>query len=416
MTNHAHHAAEKSDHDSAETSGQGAERAKQSLSQEAHSLLTNNRNKLTSQADHRNLDGSTNPAKSGYPMPTMTITGTDNSPEAAKSTRGDHTGGAVKITSFEYPSSTTQAPNGQPQDQDKQHRLGIDSGPSGVKQAAFGDCFFVSSMASLATTPEGKQQIANMITENPDKSYSVRFPGDPNRPVTVDAKDMQTYGNAANVNPQALWARVIETAYLKERFSVDENHQLKLRSKTPDAYTEPYVAFSGKRSAHFQWNPDKPADGVTTAIRTAAGETRNDEHKMPIDKLASVLQAAMEHGAFMRASSRILPPGVGRIENPATGERSLFYPSLESRYPIVGDHDLTVLGFDAKKQTITVRNPWGIDAQATGDGKGPLDKPGSTVDGITNKGAGVLEMPLAVFEKYFENLHITGWQFKGPKN
>ncbi len=48
---------------------------------------------------------------------------------------------------------------------------------SGVDQSGWGDCWFESSLASLARTTQGQLTIAKMIKQNKDGTYTVTFPG-----------------------------------------------------------------------------------------------------------------------------------------------------------------------------------------------------------------------------------------------
>lgn len=55
--------------------------------------------------------------------------------------------------------------------------------PDAIDQRTVGDCWFLSSVGAMASTPEGKESIKNMIEDNGDGTYTVTFPDDP---VTVD--------------------------------------------------------------------------------------------------------------------------------------------------------------------------------------------------------------------------------------
>lgn len=88
--------------------------------------------------------------------------------------------------------------------------------PSAVHQGNTGNCWFESSLASLAgTNPEA---IRNMITDNKDGTYTVTFPGDPKRPVTVQAPTDgeiglfdQAFDNSGRYN--GYWSTVMEKAF-----------------------------------------------------------------------------------------------------------------------------------------------------------------------------------------------------------
>ncbi|MBI4532836.1 MAG: hypothetical protein HY711_02725, partial [Candidatus Melainabacteria bacterium] len=102
--------------------------------------------------------------------------------------------------------------------------------PTAIIQGKGEDCFFLSSLASMAGTTAGKQVIQNMIKDNGESggihTYTVTFPGDPTHPITVPAPtdaEMSIYSRATNYG---IWANVMEKAYGQYKKSRDEHHSI----------------------------------------------------------------------------------------------------------------------------------------------------------------------------------------------
>src|SRR5579883_1061530 len=89
--------------------------------------------------------------------------------------------------------------------------------PNGVEQGGAGDCFFEASLSSLASTAQGQEAIKNMVTTNNDGTYTVKFPGDPNHPVTVTQQDLDKAKQGPNAQVQDMngTMAIVETAFQK---------------------------------------------------------------------------------------------------------------------------------------------------------------------------------------------------------
>ncbi len=186
--------------------------------------------------------------------------------------------------------------------------------PSGIDQTRLGDCWFMSSVAALAETPEGRKKLSDMIKRNEDGSYTVTFPGDKDHPVTVSGQEV--LGNP-KINDDAVWAKVMEAAILKR---------------------DPEAANSGGKS----W---KALD-----LLTDQHIIHEDIHNYMTDTghLAETLQTALAHGEPIVVGSR--------DSNPKDG-------------PVETNHDYTVTGYDPKTGLVTVRNPWGHNDLGKGNTK-----------------------------------------------
>lgn len=218
-------------------------------------------------------------------------------------------------------------------------------GPQGVDQTKLNDCWFEASLASFSATEHGRQAIADMITKENDGSYTVRFPGDRDRPLTITESDLKN----RKLRNSTLWANILEAANLK---------------------LNPHHAEDGG-------SPERGVQGATYAIALLSGEgarpVRTDLLKP--EQLQTYLQTQLLHGL----------PIVADGEKPDG--------------PVVDEHVYSVLG--ASNGNVLVRNPWG--QQNPGEYQ---DRPavGHTKDGVTNLGDGELLMSDEYFEKYFANI------------
>jgi hypothetical protein len=233
-----------------------------------------------------------------------------------------------------------------------------------VHQGQYGDCYFVSAIASMANTPAGAQTLSNMIKPNADGSYVVTFPGDRKNPVAISPKDLTYY----NTQDTTVVGNVIETAFLK--------------------YDNATKAGNNAISGNARVTTPEAALRLLTGQQALANTLDTNVYLGGIDKheLASRFTNAFQSGELVTASSDCTP-----AQNPS-----------KDSYPLVRAHQYSVLGFNATTDKVTVRNPWG-DQNGT-----KLQKVGSTVDGITNIGEGKLSMSLETFQKNFSAIDISG--------
>jgi hypothetical protein len=231
-----------------------------------------------------------------------------------------------------------------------------------VEQSDYGDCMFEAALQAVSLNPDYYQKLQDMIKSNSDGSYTVTFPGAKTNPITVTQYDLDRY----QVKDKSPVAIVLETAFLK------------LENATPHG---------GNDAIDFTRAPISDEFGIFKLL-TGDFESSMTESTLDAPYLAEIMQS----GDVVTASSRPLPAGVGVDDSPS-------YPRQGSHYPIVGEHQFTVVSFDAKTDTLTLLNPWEEDYQG-----GALTKPGQVVDGIRDDGDGEISMSLATFEKYFDYL------------
>lgn len=221
--------------------------------------------------------------------------------------------------------------------------------PDHIEQGELGDCYFLAAVASLAHTPQGKQQIFNMIQSLPDQRYQVTFPG--KEPIVIDAPttgEMSMYGNSGQ---DGLWLSVLEKAYAQQT--------------NQDAWLK-------------KGNPyEKIGSGalLKTGVSAVTGKSTQTDILVvtPMDTLRLKLEIALPLQKVVTAGINNNPFGDGRTGN---------------GLPV--GHAYSILGYDRSSDTITVRNPWGSTEV--------LNEQGQTRDGRND---GTFEMPLEEFSKTF---------------
>jgi hypothetical protein len=210
---------------------------------------------------------------------------------------------------------------------------------SGVDQGSHGDCVFEASLASLASTDAGKQQISKMISVNPDGSYKVTFPGDSGHPVTVSKEEADKSTNSAQ------WAKVIEAAYIKAHpKAADGKFDEVPKGQTPAQWAQHLLT------------------GNDASKATASDKDMGDKLDQAINKnhQSVVVHCGNDNGKTL-----------------------------------VSGHEWTVTGYDPATKTVTVRNPWGhndmkpgetkngVTAMANGEMKMSLETFGKNYDEVT---------------------------------
>jgi hypothetical protein len=244
----------------------------------------------------------------------------------------------------------------------------------GVEQGKVGDCFFESALASVANSSKGQQQIKEMIKENEDGSYTVTFPGDKAHPVNVTQKDLDDNRMNGNVQDNADWARVIETAFLKY------DHAAAYKSGLLDNWQHQQIPYLAKLMSTRKALELLTGDRSATAC-LSIGTVDNRElylGKTSKANLARDLENAFKNGDAV--TCQLLFPSDG----------------------LVSHHVYSVLGYDPKTQEIIVRNPWGENNGT------PFAETGSSKDGISSLGDGELKMSLDKFMRTFDDLNMSG--------
>ncbi|MQY04679.1 C2 family cysteine protease [Actinomadura macrotermitis] len=91
-----------------------------------------------------------------------------------------------------------------------------------INQGGIGDCWWLASMGALSQTPAGREQIKNMIRQNPNGTYTVTFPDGEKVTVTpyfpIDKNGSLSYASPAG-QPPVVWPLVLEKALAAKRGS-----------------------------------------------------------------------------------------------------------------------------------------------------------------------------------------------------
>ncbi len=191
--------------------------------------------------------------------------------------------------------------------------------PANVHQGAVGDCYFAAAVASMASTPEGRQLLANMVHANGDGTYTVRF-GD-GEEVTVDSdvyvndNGGLAYGGARDGSYN--WFSVLEKAYAQRT-----DHS--------------YEAIEGGWSSEA-WK-SLVGDGADT----------HQIHSPSSSDLTSALVKDMD--ADHPAALAVDLHDVGGYDDGSL-------------------HELSVLDVDESAGTVTLRNPWGSNGGLDWEGR-----------------------------------------------
>ncbi len=194
------------------------------------------------------------------------------------------------------------------------------NGPSysDVNQGQVGDCYFIASMGAIAKSSPAA--ISNMIVDNGDKTYTVRFyAGGKADYVTVDSM-LPVSGSgrlvfdgdgdlAASVNTE-LWLPLLEKAYA----------QWNETGKSGQDGTNSYAGISGG------WMADVFSQALgysVPSIWSLAGSTKQ-----------TVINAVAKNQAVTIGT----------------------YRTLNGLY---GNHAYTIVGYNSTNDTFTLHNPWG---------------------------------------------------------
>jgi hypothetical protein len=249
----------------------------------------------------------------------------------------------------------------------------------GIRQGGYGDCFFEAALASMSQTTRGAEQISKIVETNPDGSYTVTFPGRKESPIAVSQSELRAY----KVNNLDQLANVVEVAFLKlDNVKVQQTGNDAINNFAPyRADKEALELLTGKAVSSDQTD-------FLSSSEIGLGATSKEN-------IESDIREALERGAPVTASTRPIP------EEAQGPYRSVYYASGD-KYPLPGAHTFSVIAYDPKDETVTLRNPW-RNMHDT-----PLEATGSTNSGITHLGLGKIKMPMDTFMKYYREVNFAG--------
>ncbi len=220
---------------------------------------------------------------------------------------------------------------------------------SGVDQGNWGDCWFESSLAALARSKPGQLAIANMITKNKNNTYTVTFPGFKHHKIIVSEKDIK-HDKLSN---DAKWANILEAAVIKRYPKLVNN------------------GASATKAMH-----------LLTDQKTKTSFIDSNSNNQNITQ---TIENALKNNELLTAGTKNI---------------------LHNR-SIVNDHDYTVIDYDPTTQYITLRNPFGDNANSGNLPKDTAKVGGAPVDGVLNLGNGLIAMTIDTFKQNFDVVQHT---------
>ena len=198
-----------------------------------------------------------------------------------------------------------------------------------IKQGAVGDCLFLSALASVITVRP--DLLVNCISENENDTYTVTFAGADDVPIAVGAPTSSELALYAKGSAYGIWAPLMEKAYgmlVAKRRNLHnvipaENTATRENMKSLDILT-------GNKS-RWEYTQDSFSRALGSCSRTI-GE----------NELRTLLSTCFRRKLAIIAAS--LKPC-----EPENGEPL-----------IVGMHAYSIIGWNAQRDEVLVRNPWGI--------------------------------------------------------
>ncbi len=221
-------------------------------------------------------------------------------------------------------------------------------GANGIDQSRFPNCWFEASMAALAELPRGQALMASMIRYGDKGAYVVRFPGDGKEYVVS-----QEFLEETGIHDKALWASILECAQVQK-----------------------FPQNAGAEGAES--NQSRLEVGLQCITGCKA------EVIMPSTC------SPQELSTFIGGAVSSKNPIVAGTFSPATigGLPELVFPL----------HAYTVIGFDASKNMVTIRNPHGANSRRFASTTDPNHQE------FEQLGDGVFKMNIPLFQKYFHSI------------
>lgn len=208
-----------------------------------------------------------------------------------------------------------------------------------VRQSSVGNCYFYSAVASLVAADAGS--IRRMISENPDGSYTVKFPG--RQVVTVQPPSDAEIYLYPKEGKHGTWMWILEKAYGQSCMS-------DIRSI---AFHAALFRRPGGRPQEYTWGPGLFDEGLRAVTGKSVEWSTNIFPKQMRETLVDLFSKPGQ--AVVTADATI---------NVRTGKDA----------PRWG-HTFSVLDYDKRADEVILRNPWGHgtprnpNVRDLGDGK-----------------------------------------------
>lgn len=221
-------------------------------------------------------------------------------------------------------------------------------GAHGIDQSQYPNCWFQASMSALAQLPKGQRLLAGMIRVAPKGKYMVRFPGD-GKEYLVSEEDIENAG----ITDKALWAGLLECAQIRK--------------------------FPKNAGA-------EGTDGDQSRLEVGMGCITGCKAQLLECDKASESDITSFIGGALRSGDPVVCGTYGDY-------------ALGNKHPLViSAHAYTIIGLDASRGMITIRNPHGAGSRRfnlPSDPKHLL---------FEQEGDGVSKIHVKLFQEYFHSI------------
>ncbi len=221
-------------------------------------------------------------------------------------------------------------------------------GAHGIDQSHYPNCWFQASMSALAQLPKGQKLLASMIRVAPKGKYVVRFPGD-GKEYLVSEEDIEEAG----ITDKALWAGLLECAQIRK-----------------------FPMNAGAEGT----NGDQSRLEVGMGCITGCKAQLLDCDKATDSDITSFI------GGALRSGDPVVCGTYGDY-------------NMENKHPLVFPaHAYTIIGLDASRGMITIRNPHGAGSRRFSLPSDPKHLQ------FEQEGDGVSKIHVKLFQEYFHSI------------
>ncbi len=215
-------------------------------------------------------------------------------------------------------------------------------GANGIDQMYYPNCWFESTMSSLASLPRGQKLMADMVSYGQKEGeYVVRFPGD-GKIYNIDEKLLEE----KRIHSKALWATLIECGQV-----------LKFPEDNGNLLAEGLSCLTGQRAQTL--DPGEASDQELSSFIDGAVKSQN--------------------------------PIICGSESPYS------YPS-GMPYLVEPSHAYTIIGFEPSSGMIKMRNPHGANSRRF------VLKSDTRHEKFEQLDDGVFKMHISLFKKYYQQV------------
>ena len=288
--------------------------------------------------------------------------------------------------------------------------------PEDVRQGQLGDCYFLSSLASIAA--QNPAVIREAMRDNRDGTVTVRFYNSSKEPVyvTVDKSvpqlgktviDKETgekrmdYKDAyARQSGGSLWVQLMEKAYTQSGLAVTGGLFRAERGSLNSAYGDIEAGQAQKTIPQILGTEHGILSGAYKSIGGRSWIEREGPYTSAELDLAKNLRQALDQGQFVTAGT---PDIRTHVTGTALDQRHATIDGFDTeKTGLTKGHAYSVIGIEEEngKYYITVRNPHAEEGVNT-DENGTLH----SVDSELAQGYSRLE--LRDFNRYFEDVYVN---------